>query len=372
MTISTTKNNNIPSSLTTTTPQQKRTRNRKRNNTLKEVNTGGGGSSGGGGGSGRSRVVGNSVGGNGSSSGVGTGGGSRGGNSSRVRRKGSENSKKKEEKLQKTYAEIITKPVIESSNPFFIAVCAPETYKPSTNTPLSYSASSPGSVSGLVSGSGSYVGGGRPRTNVFLRSRPAARNTSNPVTSYPNRFIHHPIIQNSRQVEANTEVTVVEVEPCVSSKDLNHFPSLGGVDNVGFNNTPVSDTVSASASASKLNFKEMVLRNSGGTGAGTSSTTSEIAAAAVTASPSTSASTSVNSNIVSYRITPQKSLSSSNIFLAAFHSQGGVDDDDDNYNNDNEYIENHTGGGGGGSGGRVFASSVLIDSCDKKYDRLYK
>lgn len=368
MTISTTKNN----SSITTTSNQKRTRNRKRNNTLKDINADGSGSGSGPGGKGGP-----------DSGGSGTGGGGVSG--SRVRRKGRQNPKKKEEKLQKTYAEIITKPVIESSNPFFIAVCAPETYKPAMNTTTTTSI--PLSISGSVSGYGSGIDNspyeGRPRTNVFLRSRPV-RNTTNLGSSYPNRFIHHPIIQNLRQIDTNTntntETRIVDTEPCVSSNDLKHFPSLGGADNTNSNTSiPISITANAGAGSgtgggtgSKLNFKEMVMRNSSGLGVG-SVTDTVVTTAAATAATASSSSTSLKSNMVSYRITPQKSLSSSNIFLAAFHCQDGDDVDygDDDYNED-EHYQDQSIRNGGSSGGRVFASSVLIDSCDRKYDKLYK
>ena len=57
-------------------------------------------------------------------------------------------------------------------------------------------------------------------------------------------------------------------------------------------------------------------------------------------------------------VVPQKTLSSSNIFLAAFqptmaHADHAEADD---------YIESKP----------VLSSSVLIDSCDNKYDRLYR
>jgi hypothetical protein len=55
----------------------------------------------------------------------------------------------------------------------------------------------------------------------------------------------------------------------------------------------------------------------------------------------------------------QKSISSGNIFLAAFQKN---DDHHDDYNNDyNNYNESES----------YISSSALIDSCDKKYDRLY-
>lgn len=346
MTITTTKNN----SSITTISNQKRTHNKKLNNALKDTNADGGGVGGGG------RV-----------------------SDSRVRRKCRQNPKKKEEKIQKIYAEIITKPVIENSNPFFIAVCAPETYRPAMNMPTT--TSMPASISGSVSVYGSTIDNssyeGRTRTNVFLRSRPV-RNTTNSGTSlYPNRFIHHPIIQNLRQVDNNTDTNTKKVDTVVSTNDLAHFPSLGGSGNTNnITNLPVSSTSNAgSGTGSKLNFKEMVMRNSGGLELGSATVTRDTTAASHSSASSTSSSTSLNSNMVSYRITPQKSLSSSNIFLGAFHCQEGDDDDDGGegeYDYNDEYKQAQSIHTSGSSGGRVFASSVLIDSCDKKYDKLYK
>jgi len=56
----------------------------------------------------------------------------------------------------------------------------------------------------------------------------------------------------------------------------------------------------------------------------------------------------------------QKALSSGNIFLGAFcgsRNDDGMDEEDD-------YDET--------SGQRAVISSVLIDSCDRKYDNLYR
>lgn len=352
MTVLMTKNSNITTSLTTslTTTNKKKSHNRKRNNSLKEINTGYG-----------NNEVGYSI-------CVNVNNDRRGrGRGSRIRRKSGENPKKKDEIQQKTNSEIITKPVIESTNPFFIAVCAPETYKPTTTMNMATASLASAPISGVRPGTGSY--GGRPRINVFLRSRPATRSISNSGISYPNRFIHHPVIQNLRQVESKMEIKVTEPEPepCILSNDLTHFPSLGGEHNVVFNNTNNDNT--ASPSISKLNFKEMVMRNSSATGS--------VAEEGTDARTTTSfAYASSNSNIVSYHITPNRQLSSNNIFLAAFNKQHhgddgyDVDDNYDNYNNHDEYNETHTYAGG--SDGHGLASSVLIDSCDHKYDKLYK
>jgi hypothetical protein len=60
-------------------------------------------------------------------------------------------------------------------------------------------------------------------------------------------------------------------------------------------------------------------------------------------------------------------LSSANIFLAAFLPPA------ENHEDVDDATGEYTGGGGGGvGGGPIFASSILVDSCDKKYDRLYR
>lgn len=244
---------------------------------------------------------------------------------SRGRRKGGENVKKKND--GKTPTET---PVIGSSNPFFIAVCAPDTYTPATPTP-----------------SGGFQQ--RVKPNVFLRprSRAAASSTSSSFTTYataasthsngsgvgaPNRFIHHPALQQSRNTPTTCSDNVIPIS------DLTHFPSLSAT---------TTDVV-ASVAPVKLNFKEMMTRSAGGTSA-----VAVPVAAAVPVSVPVPKTSGIVSNVV-----PQKSLSSSNIFLAAF--QPTMADADDAEADD--YIESKP----------VLASSVLIDSCDKKYDRLYR
>ena len=237
---------------------------------------------------------------------------------SRGRRKGGENLKKRELPT--------TKPVIGSSNPFFIAVCAPETYVPTVTTAVG-------------------VGNQRVKANVFLRARPR---TSNNVGS--NHFIHHPTLQQSRHVDVpSTAAASVSSAGCLSSSDLSHFPSLGGAKSA-------TTTVAAAAANVKLNFKEMMMR-----GAAASGDDSPAAAAIPVTVP-----------VVVYSRQPisQKQLSSGNIFSAAFYSPQDGDGGGDGGDGD-------CGGGdcgGGGSGGyeSTIASSVLIDSCDNKYDRLYR
>jgi hypothetical protein len=329
------KNNTLITTTISTSSYQKKTRNRKRNNT-KGLN------------------VNNSNGGDTGCSNV-----------SRGRRKSGENSKIKDEKIQKNYSDIITKPAIESSNPFFIAVCAPETYHKSVATPPPPSTSV--SVIDMFSSHGNGPGagqgqGGRVRSNIFLRSRPRSTttyssytNSSNSNSTYPNRFIHHPVIQNSRHVETKEATPVVNVEnKDVLSTDLLHFPTLGKTD--------IASTSSISSKETKLNFKEMVMKNS-----------SVSATAGTEATMKDTLNSSANVSITAfapprYRIFPHKSLSSGNIFLSAFHHQSN-----DNNKNDDDYDENcddnnNTGGGGGG----FASSSILIDNCDLKYDKLYQ
>ena len=266
---------------------------------------------------------------------------------SRVRR----HLKKKEEKITTE-----KQPVIGSSNPFFSAVCAPDTYKP---------ASSVAPVMPTLNQ--------RAKPNVFLRQRPraAAASYSNSggggggsggsgsggSGGYSNRFIHHPVLQQSRHtttgdpMAACSNVGGSQQPEIISSTDLHHFPTLR------MNTDLVPTTAPAPAPApAKLNFKEMMMRTAGGsTTTSTSTTESETPTPLTpTSTPTTNASIVVNHKI----------LSSANIFLAAFRPPPENHEDVD----DNDAGE-YTGGGGGAP---IFASSILVDSCDKKYDRLYR
>ena len=252
---------------------------------------------------------------------------------SRGRRKGGENVKKKND--GKTPTET---PVIGSSNPFFIAVCAPDTYTPAP-TP--------------TTPSGGFQQ--RVKPNVFLkpRSRAAASSTSSSFTTYataasthsngsgvgaPNRFIHHPALQQSRNTPTTCSPTTCS-DNVIPISDLIHFPSLSAT---------TTDVV-ASVAPVKLNFKDMMTRSAGGTSA--------VAAAAVPVPVAAAVPVPKSSSIVS-NVVPQKALSSSNIFLAAFQPTMAHADDAEA----DDYIESKP----------VLASSVLIDSCDNKYDRLYR
>jgi hypothetical protein len=105
-----------------------------------------------------------------------------------------------------------------------------------------------------------------------------------------------------------------------------------------------------------LNFKEMVMRNTV-VGAANTATT-----ATTTATATTATAIEVKPTIIAYpRISP--SLSSNNIFLAAFQAHRDDEEDDDEASESNiDYHQQRVG----------FVSSTLIDSCDKKYDRLYR
>jgi hypothetical protein len=270
---------------------------------------------------------------------------------SRGRRKGGENVKKKNE--GKTPTET---PVIGSSNPFFIAVCAPDTYA-SSATPTPIAPIAP------ITPTGGFQQ--RVKPNVFLRprSRAAASSTSSSFTTYataasthsngsgasaPNRFIHHPALQQSRNTLTTCSPTTCSDNGnnVIPISDLNHFPSLSAT---------TTDAI-ASVAPVKLNFKEMMTRSAGGTSA--VAVAVPVPVAVPVAVPKTSG---IVSNVV-----PQKALSSSNIFLAAFqptmaHTADDAEADADDAEAD-DYIESKP----------VLASSVLIDSCDKKYDRLYR
>jgi hypothetical protein len=179
-----------------------------------------------------------------------------------------------------------------------------------------------------------------------------------------NRFIHHPTIQNDRQRGGDSAVGVAAAAGMAGAAgvtggvaaanvhDKEQFPSL-------------SSTVASSSVApvvTKLNFKEMVLKNAAAAGvaAETSSSASAIASAVVHDVPKVR---------TEYSRTP---LSSGNIFLGAFYgsrNDGGDDGGDGDVDGD---VGGDMGGGGGSGSGSGFISSTLIDSCDRKYDNLYR
>jgi hypothetical protein len=290
---------------TTTTAARKRTRNRKRMNDSSDVSGG---------------VL--SV-----------------GRTNRGRKKRSDTTKKVEGKEKKKDKEIITKPVIESTNPFFIAVCAPETYKPRVSA-------TSGGEQQHRDAKGGVVGVGEERKpNVFLRHRNRnSMNHNNHNNNYPNRFIHHPLLQQSRELDSvdvgvNPQIETTNVSVELSNEEL--FPSLGKSSVVG-------------CMASKLNFKEMVLRN-----ASPMSPMASTATATATATPTVP--TRCEKNVSS-----QKSISTGNIFLAAFQQNSYAD-----AHADDDYDDAVMGEKESSYHKPPVYSSSLIDSCDKKYDRLY-
>jgi len=228
---------------------------------------------------------------------------------------------------------IITKPVIESTNQFFIAVCAPETYKPK------------------VVVSNRRVAGARivddveknNRTNVFLRQR-----TRNSINNNINRFIHNPILQQSRDSDVSATATESQHTVIELSNEI-LFPSLGKPTTT----TTTTTTTTPTTPTAKLNFKEMVMKNS-----------TAAAAAAASESPvvisKDSSSKSILSITSSCKPLPSshKSISTGNIFLAAFQNNHNDDDDYDDYCDTVSETP-------------FVSSSSLIDSCDRKYDRLY-
>ena len=194
----------------------------------------------------------------------------------------------------------------------------------------------------------------RTKPNVFLRSRPSSYDTVNGhghVTSSgssPNQFIHHPRLQNDRQrgdssasvsSVAVSSVAVFRNDTIPNIRDTVQFPSLSSTSTV--------------LNSSKLNFKEMVMKNT----TTVSQSQSESAASATVVS-------------VPEKPLPlpsqksQKTLSSGNIFSSVFYGGGGGDGDGGG--------DGGGGGDGDGDGGGSSISSVLVDSCDRKYDNLYK
>jgi hypothetical protein len=117
----------------------------------------------------------------------------------------------------------------------------------------------------------------------------------------------------------------------------------------------------------KLNFKEMVLKSSSSTG--TSGCSMESVSTLNTPPPPPK----VRSE---YAQQSQKVLSTGNIFLGAFYgsrdNQKGWEDGDCDGDGNRDTDGNGEVGGDGTRQNGSFISSVLIDSCDRKYDNLYR
>jgi hypothetical protein len=155
----------------------------------------------------------------------------------------------------------------------------------------------------------------------------------------------------------------------VSFTDLNHFPSLGG----GKSNTAAAaaSTKTTPDTTVKLNFKEIMMKGESNSGGVVAPAPVPVAVAVAVPVPvPTSSSSTEPKAVYSKQPVSQKQLSSNNIFLAAFHSPQASDDyDDDNVDNDDhDYDVRYKNT----NSHPVVSSSVLIDTCDNKYDRLYR
>ena len=278
------------------------------------------------------------------------------GRANRGRKKRSDSTKKIEGKVKHTEKdkEIITKPVIESSNPFFIAVCAPETYKPRILTPGPGAVGATGGSYNDVTRKGSSCIEDRDRdrdrgvkTNVFLRhrNRNSISHLHNNNNNHPNRFIHHHLLQQSREfntVNTQNDTTNVAIE--LSNEEL--FPSL------------TKSNVGVYSSGPTLNFKEMVMRNAAASGSASGSGSGS-GSGSIRDTETKEPVSILPPPPIYPRMFPssQKTISSSNIFLAAFQKNDDNDNDDYDYNDQDSSF--------------MSSSAALIDSCDNKYDRLY-
>ena len=187
-----------------------------------------------------------------------------------------------------------------------------------------------------------------------------------------NHFIHHPTIQNNRQ-RGDTHTTSGIDEGSV----VHHVNSGGGgrlLNNIHDNEqfpllTSKTGSGSGSGSATmkssepsvtvtKLNFKEMVMKNS------KPSVTIEEESVVNNRRDDVSTAPKVRTEYA------QKALSSRNIFLGAFYgsSNGNGNGGDDDYDGDGDGDD----GDVDKNNAHTPISSILIDSCDRKYDNLYK
>jgi hypothetical protein len=229
-------------------------------------------------------------------------------------------------------------PVIESSNPFFIAVCSPDSYKPKGsgrrhNEPVH----APPPPLPQV----------RTKPNVFLRqpSRYVSHDGSGGGGGGPNQFIHHPRLQNERQrgAHSSSAVAVVVAAAAAAAATSETVPNI--CDTEQFPSLSSSSTV---VNTSKLNFKEMVMKN--------------------TIQAETPVSVTMPPYLPAQPEKKQKcqKISLRNIFSSVFY---GSRDDDGGDGDGDDGGDGGGGDGGGGGGGGI--SSILIDSCDRKYDNLY-
>ena len=185
---------------------------------------------------------------------------------------------------------------------------------------------------------------------MFLRqpSRSSSTLTTGGSSSYPNQFIHNPRLQNERHRDSSASDTTAAVAVAVVAvaavattniNDTVQFPSL-------------SSSVSAVVNTSKLNFKEMMLKNKNPAPAPVAPAVSALVV------PAPVAPAPAPANVY------QKPLSSGNIFSSAFYGPPEPVDGDDDYDNSATAVV--------ADRGSVIISSVLVDSCDRKYDKLYR
>jgi hypothetical protein len=319
-----------------------------------------------------SRKAGGSGGGGGGGGGVGVGGvGATKNTRRRIHQKRTRNTnrpKTNEDKVKQPPPSISSKPVLESTNPFFIAVCAPESYRPSSSSGTGLSLSN-----NHRSNNGGGRGGGRDgnrrsdtlsvsqhhKPNVFLRqqnnrtsfSSSSSNGNTNVTTGgggcggvggggsgAMNHFIHHPIIQNDRQRGGDsTSGVAVGVGAVTSSRDsgalhTNNMATTNIHDKEQF--PSLSSGGSSSVPVTKLNFKEMMMRSSSGGGG----TVSEGGSGGGGGSGGDCGGgrSVVSSYVPKVRseYSQKASLSSGNIFLGAFYGSRNneyVDEDDVKY-----------------------------------------
>jgi hypothetical protein len=232
-------------------------------------------------------------------------------------------------------------PVIESSNPFFIAVCSPDSYKPKGsgrrhNEPVHAPPPPPPQV--------------RTKPNVFLRQ--PSRDVSHDGGGGgggggPNQFIHHPRLQNERQRGGHSSSAVAVAASAAATAAATSSETVPNIcDTEQFPSLSSSSTV---VNTSKLNFKEMVMKN----------TIQAETPVSVTMPPSLPAQPEKKQKC--------QKISLRNIFSSVFY--GSRDDDGGDGDGGDGGDSGDSGGGGGGGDGGI--SSILIDSCDRKYDNLY-
>ena len=127
-----------------------------------------------------------------------------------------------------------------------------------------------------------------------------------------NHFIHHPIIQNDRRKAGDSSSSI----SCEIGKTGTTTGTTGCVIEVEQFPALCTGTVSTPSVQTKLNFKEMVLKNGNGNGSIESKSTMNASSVASSSPPPPP---KVRTE---YAQQSQKTLSSGNIFLGAFYEIG--------------------------------------------------